>query len=224
MASEANRTWTFVGLLAAGLVAAGLVYAAFAEDKAPAGEVKAPLDAGAVLQQVGVLGPAKLLPETGPEPRVEVTFALNPDLMPDDLGAVSLTSPFVVGQMKTGTFEEKADGDLTRVRIRHRILPAVAWFQGEAARRDRAWVGALMQWELDVTQRELLALYPDAAVPDGGLPKPPSLTVTGVAVSYRTAVTRIPELGTEAARKYLCMGEDACNDEVLGKVIVLVVD
>lgn len=225
MTTERSRTTTFVLLGGAFIVAAGLVYASFAQDsRDPVGAPASPLDAGDLVPRVSALGTARLLPSTGTEPRVEIALSLNADLMPDDLGIVSLTSPFVIGQMKTGTSRQKVDGDLDRVSIHHRILPAVAWFQDAAARRNRAWVGALMQWELDVTQRELLALYPDASVPDAGLPKPPPLTITGTVMSYPGAVRAIPELGTEAAKKFLCMGEEVCDDAVLSKVLVVVVE
>jgi hypothetical protein len=224
VAAERSRTTTFIMLGAAFVVAAGFVYAAFAQDAHEPAVTAPPLDAGDLVAQAGALGTARVLPSAGPDPRIEITFALNPDLMPDDLGIISLTSPFIIGQMKTGTTRQKVDGDLERVSIHHHILPAVAWFQDEAARRNRAWVGALMQWELDVTQRELLALYPDATVPDSGLPKPPSLTVTGTALRYPAAVKRIPDLGTEAAKKFLCMGEQVCDDSLLSKVLVIVVE
>lgn len=224
-ASGSGRTWTTVAIGIAFLVAAGLVYAAFRQDSAdPSSAPAIPADAADLIPRISVLGTARALPSPGPEPRVELTFALNPDLMMDDLGAMSLTSPFVLGQMTTGTTQKKVDADLERVSIHHRILPAVAWFQDLAANRNRAWAGALIQWELDVTQRELLALYPDATVPEGGLPKPPSLTVTGVVLPYPEARKRIPDLGSEPARKFLCMGEDTCDDALLSKVLVVVVD
>ena len=160
----------------------------------------------------------------GTEPRVELTFALNPDLMPDDLGSMSLTSPFVIGQMKTGTSRERVDADLFRVRVHHHILPAVAWFQDRAAQRNRVWFGALLQWEMDVTQRELLALYPDASIPEAGIPQPPALTIVGSVVSYPAAIKIAPELATPAARKFLCMGEDTCDDALLSKILVILVE
>lgn len=216
--------WTMVGLGAAFVAAAGLVYAAFASDLPPSAPTGATPGAGVLALQARALGEARVLPSNGPDPRIEITFARNADLMPDDLGAVSLTTPFVIGQMRTATSRETLDGGLVHVRIHHRILPAVAWFQDEAARRNRAWLGALMQWELDVTQRELLSLYPDASVPEAGVPQPPALTVTGLAVSYASAVKVAPELAAPAAKKFLCMGEDVCDDALLSKVLVILVE
>ncbi len=210
------------------LIACVLTYGAFSKDAPEPGHgavaAGAAVDAGALLAQLGVLGEAHILPGGGTEPRVELTFALNPDLMPDDLGSMSLTSPFVIGQMKTGTSSERSNAGLVRVRVHHHILPAVAWFQDIAAQRNRVWFGALLQWEMDVTQRELLALYPDASIPEAGIPQPPALKITGTVVSYPGAVKIAPALATPAARKYLCMGEDTCDDALLSKVLVIIVE
>ena len=225
MGRRAGPSWATFAVAGAVIAAGVLVYLAFAKDAPdPAQASKASSDAGALLEQVGALGPLHLLPAGGTDPRVELTFALNPDLMPDDLGSMSLTSPYIIGQMKTGSTRELVDGDLYRVHVHHHILPAVAWFQGVAAQRHRVWLGALMQWELDVTQREILALYPDASVPEGGIPQPPALKITGSVVSYPSAVNLAPALATPAARKFLCMGEDACDDAFLAKVLVILVE
>ena len=206
----------------AGLIAALLVYGAFRDDGREASSLEAP-DSGDLVPRVSVLGTAHTLPSKASEPRVELTFALNPDLITNDLGAVSPTSPFMIGQMKTGTIRHKVDADLVKVSIRHRILPAVAWFAGDAAKKNRAWVDALAEWELAVTQSELAALYPDASAPDAG-PAPKALTVQGAVIPYADAAKRFPDLAGEEAKKFLCMGEDTCDDSVLSSVLVLVVE
>jgi hypothetical protein len=212
----------YVLLGVAGAIAAGLVYAAFTQDSHDSATADAP-DAGDLVPRMSVLGTAHTLPSKPSEPRVELTFSLNADLITNDLGSVSPTSPFVIGQMRTGTMRQKVDADIVKVSIRHRILPAVAWFTADAAKQHRAWVDKLAEWELAVTQSELAALYPDASAPDAG-PPPPSLTIHGPVVSYSEAAKRFPDLAGEPAKKFLCMGEDVCDDSVLSSVLVLLVE